>query len=147
MDSREIYIATKPARFDRDYGIGEVITTGVIDPGSERRLIEMGKIQRVMMRVESGELREESFLKMPLTLNSEGDEAAVAPVSPPDELVDADDTNIPTYPEATQDEPLCAPQQEAEMVPAAEPFTCHVCGRVMATKSALTNHLKTHNQT
>lgn len=41
------YIANKPVRFDRAYGIGEVIPDAVIDPKMARRLADMGRILRV----------------------------------------------------------------------------------------------------
>jgi hypothetical protein len=40
------YIAVKPARFDKDYAIGELIPDGVIEAGMEGRLIGWGKIQK-----------------------------------------------------------------------------------------------------
>jgi hypothetical protein len=41
------YIATKPVRFDRDYGIGEIIPPHVIHPNTIKRLVDAGKIQRM----------------------------------------------------------------------------------------------------
>lgn len=38
------YIANRPVRFDRAYGIGEVIPDAVIDPKMARRLADMGRI-------------------------------------------------------------------------------------------------------
>ena len=121
MDSREIYIAVKPARFDRDYAVGEVIPTGVIDPGSERRLIEMGKIQRVMMP--SGDENPGALPTAPLK-GAVTPQGGMAPLTP---------DGVP------RGEPLGGSGQSPGSL-----FSCHICGREMRNKSALTNHLKTH---
>ncbi len=40
----KVYIANKPVRFDKNYNIGEIIPTEVIDPKMTRKLTEMGRI-------------------------------------------------------------------------------------------------------
>ena len=47
----EKFIAIKPARFDRDYAVGEEVPADVIDPNRVKSLIDMGKIQRLVAAV------------------------------------------------------------------------------------------------
>ena len=42
------YIAVKPVRFGRDYAVGEEVPCSEIDPRAVKRLIQWGKIQRVI---------------------------------------------------------------------------------------------------
>jgi hypothetical protein len=42
------YVAIKPVRFDRNYAVGELIAASVIDPKTVKRIIDWGKIQRVI---------------------------------------------------------------------------------------------------
>ena len=45
------FIAAAPCRFDRDYGIGEIIPDGVVHESMERKLIALKKIARVPITV------------------------------------------------------------------------------------------------
>jgi hypothetical protein len=45
----DIFIAAKPVRFGKNYGVGEIIPESVVDPRAIARLIGWGKIQRVTM--------------------------------------------------------------------------------------------------
>ena len=60
------YIANRPVRFDRVYGVGEIIPDAVIDPKMARRLADMGRILCV-------EIPSEAAAKPQKSTQSEGD--------------------------------------------------------------------------
>jgi len=118
------FVAMKPVRFDRNYAVGEVISGEVINPRNVKRLIDWGKIQQI---TESKPEPESGNGEQP---------AAEAQETPTGGEAEAGDPNI--QPEQK------TPQDGAESVADAVTFTCSVCGRICASKAALTSHMKTH---
>jgi hypothetical protein len=169
----DAYIATKPVRFDRDYAVGEIIPANVVYPKMAKRLIEWGKIQRMTIpepRPPDDTPPPEAPRPPPDDTpppenadafgGGESEPPEIAEETPRDAQNDTDGTN----PRVSAETPREAQENDlgaAQSAPPAEPpanvsenasaadtpdMTCAVCGKVCGSKTALIQHMKTHNK-
>ena len=169
------YIARKPARFDKDYAVGDVIPSDVIEPRNVKRLIEWGKIQLVSehsdLNTEEAEVHTGAFAidkdavvqVLKDSVNNLTDESALSIADALQQNLetlltvsyDVDSSDDEDDPETNTAEPYdgdSAPSQkstgETETQTGENGFACEVCGRVMRSKSTLTTHIrKEHTNT
>ena len=111
-----LYVAAKPVRFDRDYAVGEIIPNEAINLATVGRMMTFGRVARIDPdTLPEGPAESDGAYALD-GLNS---------------LINTDEPEAPGPPETP------AP-------PETPGFICAVCGRVFSTKSALSNHSKTH---
>ena len=126
------YIANRPVRFDRDYAIGEIIPTAVIDPRMVKKLTDMGKIIRTDIPEGEGAGETPNTHADPPNFATEGDNEGGAINS--------------TQEEENADTGQNEGDSEGDNEDGAAENRCEVCGKTFKNKIALAAHMRSHKE-
>ncbi len=168
------YIANKPVRFDRNYRIGEVIPSEVIEPKMIRKLMDMGRIIHVDLPGAGSDCTPVELVCSDESADETSEQPQGSEQNAPNDEESTEGTNIPDSKETEQDGQnmpsvqQCESEDDAEFMnpPESEPddgelseqpqeseqnavekdaeFVCSVCGKKFASKNALSAHSRSH---